>query len=384
MSQTKAQLVSGTTAQDLTVDNINTTSVNSSQLSNRNKIINGEAQISQRGTISNHGTAVLYTAVDRFATRIGSSFNFDVTTSRSTDAPAGFYNSLKLTPDSTQTPSGSQNGGFQQRIEGQNIQDFGFGTSSAKPITLSFYAKSGSSGAGTYSLDIRARKVDGNDYIQTRAFTVTSSWQRFTFTCEANGLATSESLINNNTTGFVIIWHLASGPDDQEAAKTTWVADGSMKTVSGMSNFMSATANEFYITGVQLEVGSTATDFEHRSFAVEKRLCDRYYQKIINTASSRPFGVGNIDGSTQAQIYVSLPVEMRTAPSSMELANNSTDFQMRVRSSVTCTGHNFFGAGPTNVFLEIQVSTGHGFTDGQAAFAINNGPNLFMGFSAEL
>jgi len=302
MSQTKAQLVSGTTTQDLTVDNINTTSVNSSQLSNRNRIINGEAQISQRGTISNHGTAELYTAVDRFATRIGSSFNFDVTTSQSTDAPPGFYKSLKLTPDSTSTPSGSQNGGFQQRIEGQNIQDFGFGTSSAKPITLSFYAKSGSSGAGTYSLDIRARKVDGNDYIQTRAFTVTSSWQRFTFTCEANGLATSESLINNNTTGFVIIWHLASGPDDQEAAKTTWVADGSMKTVSGMSNFMSATANEFYITGVQLEVGSTATDFEHRSFGDELNRCFRYYEQFnSNGLTEAMFASGYFESDTRGR-----------------------------------------------------------------------------------
>ena len=99
------------------------------------------------------------------------------------------------------------------------------------------------------------------------------------------------------------------------------------------------------MTGVQVEVGSQATAFEHRSFAEEKRLCDRYYQKIINTSNQKPFGVGNIDGATQAQIYVSLPVEMRDTPSSMELDVNSSDFQMRVRTSVTCTGHNFFGAG---------------------------------------
>jgi len=68
----------------------------------------------------------------------------------------------------------------------------------------------------------------------------------------------------------------------------------------------------------------------------------------------------------------------------MEVNNNATDIAMRVRSNVTCTGFNFFGSGTHNAFLEIQVSTGHGFTDGQAAFAVNNGANLFLAFSAEL
>jgi hypothetical protein len=297
-------------------------------LSNRNKIINGEAQISQRGTISNHGTSATYTAIDRFATRIGSSFNFDVTSSQSTDAPAGFYKSLKLTPDSTQTPSGSANGGFQTKLEGQDIQDFEFGSSSAKAITLSFYAKSGSSGAGTYSIDIRARPAaGGNDYIQTRAFTVTSSWQRFTFTFEANGLSTSSSLANNNTAGLVIIWHLASGPDDQAAAKTTWASDSSMRTVSGMSNFMSATANEFYITGVQLEVGSVATDFEHRSFGQELQLCNRYYYDVLGPEPETDFAfaTGAKYNSTYNLCVVNFPVQMRAVPT-LESSTTTNSF----------------------------------------------------------
>ena len=373
MSQTKAQLVSGTTAQDLTVDNINTTSVNSGQLSNRNKIINGEAQVSQRGTISDHGTSVKYTAVDRFATRIGSSFNFDVTSSQSTDAPAGFYKSLKLTPDSTQTPSGSQNGGFQTKIEGQDIQDFGFGSSSAKPITISFYAKSGSSGAGTYSLDIRAvPAAGGSDYIQTRAFTVTSSWQRFTFTLEANGLSTSSSLVNNNTRGFTIIWHLASGPDDQEAAKTTWVADGSMKTVSGMSNFMSSTANEFYITGMQLEAGSTATDFEHRSFGQELALCQRYFQILSSNttgglnAHSRYPALGN--GTNSAIWYCYHKQTMRAKPSLV--LNNITSTTVEVFNYSTSGGCTFQSAsmaeGDEN-HSQINIATTGGLTTASIA-----------------
>ena len=176
----------------------NITSNGGSQFFNRNKIINGEAQVSQRGTISNHGTSPLYTAVDRFSTRIGTSFNFDVTTSQSTDTPDGFQNSLKVTPDSTQTPSGSANGGIQTKLEGQDLQNFQYGLSSAKPITLSFYAKSGSAGAGTYSIELRYRNSSNASFNQTRAFTITSSWQRFTFTIEANGAATSNDIRNDN------------------------------------------------------------------------------------------------------------------------------------------------------------------------------------------
>ena len=381
MSQTKAQLVSGTTAQDLTVDNINTTSVNSSQLSNRNKIINGEALVSQRGTTI-HGASVTYTAIDRFATRIGSSYDFDVEVSQSTDTPAGFSKSLKISPRATSTPSGSQNGGFQQRIEGQNIQDFGFGTSSAKPITLSFYAKSGSSGAGTYSLDIRARKVNGSDYIQTRAFTVTSSWQRFTFTCEANGLATSESLINNNTTGFVIIWHLASGPDDQEAAKTTWVADGSMKTVSGMSNFMSATANEFYITGVQLEVGSTATDFEHRSFGQDLALCQRYFQFIGKEGSNAGVAAG-FTTTTNFYGYGCLPGgRMRAAPT---IAVSGTLSHLSyTHTGVTRNANNLQNLGSGRDTYVIQITGDGSTTDNAGAYARIENASSALTFSSEL
>ena len=276
----------------------NITSNGGSQFFNRNKIINGEAQISQRGTISNHGTSPLYTAVDRFSTRIGTSFNFDVTTSQSTDTPDGFQNSLKVTPDSTQTPSGSANGGIQTKLEGQDLQNFQYGLSSAKPITLSFYAKSGSAGAGTYSIEVRYKNSSNASFNQTRAFTITSSWQRFTFTIEANGAATSNDIRNDNNEGFVIIWHLASGPSDQTSAVTTWTSSNAMTTITGMDNFMSSTSNEFFLTGVQLEVGSIATDFEHRSFGEEEEKCLRYYQ---NLGISKIFG-GFSDGNTTSRL----------------------------------------------------------------------------------
>ena len=355
-------------------------------LSNRNKVINGAMLCAQRGTsFSPNASAQIYT-LDRFQHVATSGVAFDATVTQDSSAPVGFSKSYKVTPDATDTPSGGGNGTIRTKIEGQDVQDLAYGGSDAKKITVSFYAKSASQNNGhQYTFQLRHFATDGTQRSINAPFTITSSFQRFTFSFVGD---TAEDIINTNALGMELCWQLAAGPNDITSQQTTWVTTNLFTCVTGQSNFMSSTSNEFYLTGVQLEVDHTnsgkATDFEHKSFAVEKRLCDRYYQKIINTSDARPFGVGNIDGSTQAQIYVSLPVEMRTAPSSMELDSNSTDFRMRVRSSVTCTGHNFFGAGPTNVFLEIKVSTGHGFTDGQAAFAINNGANKFMAFSAEL
>ena len=320
MSTLKVGGIRGVSASSdaITVANDGTCSANiTNNLSNRNKVINGAALVSQRGTISDHGTSVKYTAVDRFCTRIGTSFNFDVTSSQSTDAPVGFQHSLKLSPDSTQTPSGSANGGIQTKLEGQDLQDFAFGSSSAKPMTLSFYAKSGSAGAGTYSIEIQWVTTGGSLYHQTRAFTITSSWQRFTFSFAANGDSTSQAMKSDNTDALRIIWHLASGPDDKTSAITTWTNTGAMKTITGMDNFMSSTSNEFYITGVQLEVDNqetgVATDFEHRSFAQELALCQRYYFKFCE-GNDKEINVAWYFTSSHISFFIRYPTTMRAAP----------------------------------------------------------------------
>ena len=291
-------------------------SINGNQIGGRrNFVINGEARVAQRGTITDHGTTAKYTAVDRFKTRIGSSYNFDVTSSQSTDAPVGFSNSLKLSPDTSETPSGSSNGALCMILEGQDLQGFGFGTSSAKPMTLSFYAKSGSAGAGTYSIDIHYVADGGAAKQQTRAFTITSSWQRFIFTFEGNGTATSEAIRNTTSEGLRIIWHLASGPDDKTSSITTWTSTSSMKTITGMDNFMSSTSNEFYITCVQLEIGSHATAFEHRTLGDELSLCQRYCRVLTaSDATTAYFAPAYLYTNTSVRSVIVLNPEMRTTP----------------------------------------------------------------------
>ena len=290
--------------------------INGAQIGGRrNFVINGEARVAQRGTVTDHGTTAKYTAVDRFKTRIGSSYNFDVTSSQSTDAPVGFSNSLKLSPDSTSTPPDTDNGALCMILEGQDLQGFGFGTSSAKPMTLSFYAKSGSAGAGTYSIDMHYINSGNGANQQTRAFTITSSWQRFIFTFEGNGTATSEAIRNTTSEGLRIIWHLASGPDDKTSAITTWTTTASMKTITGMDNFMSSTSNEFYITGVQLEIGSHATAFEHRTFGDELSLCQRYCRVLTaSDATTAYFAPAYLYTNTSVRSVIVLNPEMRTTP----------------------------------------------------------------------
>ena len=314
MSQTKAQLLEGTAAENVTVDNIVTTSVNGGQLSNRNRVINGSMIVNQRAS-SYTGTGEEYT-LDRFHHRTGSGFTFDTTTTQDTSAPDGFTKSLKITPDSTQTPSGSHNGIIAQLIEADNLIGFASGTSSAKKFVLSFYAKSASQNNNhQYSVQLSKKNSGGTYYYQNRSFTVTSSWQRFTFAFSAD---TSNNIITGNGEGLRIIWHLAAGPDDIASVVTSWTSGDVNAAVTGQSNFMDNTSNEFYLTGVQLEASDAdvATDFEHRSFGQELALCQRYFH-IIKTGSGEDRYVGQLQAYSSSNChgkYFHFPVTMRATP----------------------------------------------------------------------
>ena len=317
MSQTKAQLLEGTAAENVTVDNIVTTSVNGGQLSNRNRVINGAMIVNQRAT-SYTATGEEY-LLDRFNHRTGSGFTFDTTTTQDTSAPDGFTKSLKITPDSTQTPSGSHNGMIAQLIEADNLIGFASGTSSAKKFVLSFYAKSASQNNNhQYSVQLSKKNSGGTFYYQNRSFTVTSSWQRFTVAFPAD---TSNNIITGNGEGLRILWHLAAGSDDIASAVTSWTSGGGNHAVTGQSNFMDNTSNEFYLTGVQLEASDAdvATDFEHRSFGQELALCQRYFcaygSPIDGISNGSRLGSGISTSSNNAIVTIPTGTKMRANPS---------------------------------------------------------------------
>ena len=295
------------------------------QLSHRNKVINGAMVVSQRnGTSAVQLSASEQYIVDRFKNDTGSSFDMKADASQSTDSPDGFANSLKIDCDGVCTPSGGHNGNIQTSIEGQDVQDFAFGTSNAKPVTLSFYAKSASQNNGhVYGIQLCAF-LNAARNSQTKSFTVTSSWQRFTMTFAATGTVTSTAINNDNNIGIQIHFVLGVGSSDLQNY-STWTADNALLGFPGQNNFFDNTSNELYITGVQLEVGTVATPFEHRSIGDELARCQRYYYRHA-TGNSK----GISENATQyngSSIFLSipLPTEMRAQPT-LEISNGSNHF----------------------------------------------------------
>ena len=282
MSEIKVNSIKGVgaSAAAITVNNTDGTCTANitNNLSNRNVVINGAMLINQRAS-SYTATGEEY-LLDRFNHRTGSGFTFDTTTTQDTSTPDGFSKSLKITPDSTQTPTGSHNGVIATLLEADNLIGFASGTSSAKKFVLSFYAKSASQNNNhNYSVQLSKLASSGTYYYVTKAFTVTSTWQRFTIPFVAD---TSNNITTGSGEGLRILWHLAAGSDDIGSEVSTWTNGNVNKAVTGQSNFMDNTSNEFYLTGVQLEASDSdvATDFEHRSFGQELALCQRYFQRV--------------------------------------------------------------------------------------------------------
>ena len=244
-------------------------------LSNRNLIINGAMNVAQRGTSFAVTTSDTYT-VDRFQTQHGGSFDFNSTLTQSSTAPAGFTSSLKVDVTSTSTPTATQNGLIAHKVEAQNLQHLQYGTSGAQTCTLTFWVRSNKT--GTYCLQILQQ--DASQY-QLHEYSISSAdtWEQKTITIVGN---TATAINNDNGKGFDIRWHLACGSDDHVAASSTWTgsSEGFLAT-SNQVNLFDSTSNEWYLAGVQLEVGSVATPFEHRSYGQELALCQRYYKEVL-------------------------------------------------------------------------------------------------------
>ena len=350
-------------------------------LSNRNKVINGAMVVNQRSGTYNRPTGDEYT-VDRFETRTGSSFNFDTLTTQDSSAPNGFSKSLKITPQTTQTPSGSHNGMFAHLIEADNLLGFASGTSSAKKFVLSFYAKSASQNNNhQYSVQLSKINSGGNFYYQNRSFTVTSSWQRFTVAFPAD---TSNNITTGNGEGLRILWHLAAGSDDIASAVTSWTSSNGNHAVTGQSNFMDNTSNEFYLTGVQLEASDSdvATDFEHRSFGQELELCRRYYQVLVDDGSGKSFGNGTCYTDSNMHLILQLSPNMRTTPTIDQVVG--TNYYRMFRNGGETTFSQFsLEASSSSKIVDIYA-TGASGSQGASALLRTDNAAAKIRFSAEL
>ena len=274
------------------------TSVGGGQLSHRNVFINGAMQVNQRVQTGSLGyfnpvTSSIYT-LDRWKISLGGGFDTDsAKIYHSTTAPTseGFTKSLKVDIGNTETPSSGQRANIGQRIEGQNLQHLGYGTSSAKTMTLSFYVYSNKT--GIYSVQI----VQENNKYVLYEYTINSAdtWEKKTITIVGN---TADTIDNDNGVGFYVDWFLCANSDVSVSPTSSWTSGSSYRASTNQVNLWDNANNYWYLTGCQLEVGDTATSFEHHSYADELRHCRRYFCKyednlninFVNEAASNYAG----------------------------------------------------------------------------------------------
>ena len=350
----------------------------------RNLIINGDMSIAQRGTSTSGVTGGGYYTVDRFRWTVSASDT--VTLSQSTDTPSGqgFSNSFKVDVTTADTSiSADQYAFVEQSVEAQNCQYLNYGTSSAKTLTLSFWVKS--SKTGTYCIDID--KPDNTRYNYVAEYTIDSAntWEKKTIIIapDSNIQAVGGAIDNNNGEGFAVKFTLATGSNRQGTNETwnTSVVDGTSNQV----NFLDSTSNEWYITGIQLEAGTTASDFEFLPVDVNLNRCLRYYETIV-TGAQQSFGQGVYYNGIQVYYSDKYRVTKRAVPTLDQVTGSNIYIIYRNNAGDNFAGFDNLGSNTTMTFFELNVGTSISGTGGQVGF-FRTGPSsttCFIAFDAEL
>jgi len=271
----------------ITTDQIADTSVHG----RRNFIINGAMQVAQRGTSVTGVTSGAYYTCDRFMfSPFGPAGTWTVT--QSTDAPDGFSNSFRIDCTTADASLGASDFVIvETKIEAQNLQHLMYGDSSAKTVTASFHVKSNKT--GTYVLELR-QPDSGRLYSKTYTINVANTWEYKTLTFPGD---VSGTINNDNGQGLNMnFWCAAGSTFSSGTIGTSWHTTNANRA-AGVVNLADSTDNEWYITGVQFEVGDKATPFEHRSYGEELLLCQRYFQIVKSLSSYNFVMVRHTDGT---------------------------------------------------------------------------------------
>ena len=328
-----------------------------SSLAAKNLVINGAMKVSQRGTSSTGITASGYrSAPDRFRPSIGTAGTWTI--SQSTDVPTGygFSNSYKF--DCTTADASLAVGddmALQYRFEGQDVQTLRKGTSSAVPVTVSFWVKS--TKTGTFILELmdndNAREI-------SKSYTVSSSntWEYKTVTFEGD---TTGALDNDNAKSLTLQWWLAAGTNwTSGTLNTSWADPAQANRVVGQVNMADSTSNDWLLTGVQMEIGEKATEFEHEPFEATLKKCQRYFCRTYTYGVAT--GTASVLGAvvTQAEVASTAysgsgtweyPVEMRAAPTITLYSTQNADTTGKTTADGTDGTGTSYGIGSRSVFL---------------------------------
>ena len=360
----------------MAVSRINEAGLNVNQYGNRNLIINGAMQVAQRGTSSTGlGATSGYYTVDRYNLVVGNTAG-RLTMSQDSSAPSGFANSLKLDCTTADTSIAADEFLIMRHaIEAQNCQQFAKGTSDAKQFALSFYVKGNAS--ATYVAELVGDDVSRQI---SQTFSVTTDWTRVKIIFPAD---TTGAINDDNGAGLYLnIWLHAGSDFTGGSLSTTWSSITQANRAVGISSFFDSTDRTFFLTGVQLEVGDTATDFEHRTFDDELRRCKRYFESKSFTTFVE---IGYSNGTTSAHCILPY-LEKRAAPTvTLPTAGQSTNqltFRTPTGSNPSTTGSNT-AYDLTTTQGRIQGASYAGLTAGGVSSLYLNG-TASITFDAEL
>ncbi len=340
-------------------------------LTGRNKIINGAMTIDQRGpgTYTPNGTYTL----DRWAFYNSQTSKVTVAQNQSSvTPPVGFSNYLGITSSSAYSITSTDYFFLQQGIEGYNIADLSWGTANAKPVTLSFWARS--SLTGTFGGSLENEAAD-RCYVFSYTISAANTWEYKTITIAGDTTGTWNVTTAN---GIKPKFSVGTGSTYSGTAGT-W-GNTRYFSVTGATSVVGTSGATFYITGVQLEAGSVATPFEHRQYGTELALCQRYYY-LHASGSGSSIAMGTYYSSTQLRAVVTFPVSMRTAPS---LTNVSGSDYYAMEYTGGDNFNSFTIYRPSTTAAIIYNGTEASGTTGLAASIITTNATSYVAFSAEL
>jgi len=340
----------------------------------RNIIINGDMSIAQRGTSSTN-VSTGYHTVDRFQLTRGAG---GLNVSQETDAPTGqgFAKSFKVIDTSGSNPGASDTNIFLQRIEGQNLQYLKKGTSSAESLTLSFWIKA--KVTGTYIVEL----YDSDNTRQiSKTYTVFSSetWEKKTITFAGD---TTGTLDNDNAVSLALqFWFTAGSNFTSGTLNTSWNSATNANRAVGLTNALPSANDYVQITGVQLEAGETASDFEFLPIDINLQRCQRYYWNYVN-GTDNEIGIGAYQTSSEINAIIMFPQTMRGNPT-LDIVTGSGYYKIN-RSGASDSFNSFsIARASKKSCLLYNVSEVSG-TQGQAGEVLSGNSNAFLSFSSEL
>ena len=335
----------------------------------RNRIINGNMTIDQRNAGASVTPTTTTFALDRWVCFLSQASKFSVQQNAGAiTSPAGFINYLGATSLSAYSVLSSDNFNFRQKIEGYNIADLNWGTANAKTVTISFWVRS--SLTGTFGGAIK-NSASTRSYPFNYTISVANTWEQKTITVAGD---TTGTWLTTNGIGMQLIFSLGTGATYSGTAGA-WAATNYL-SATGAVSVVGTNGATLYITGVQLETGTTATDFEHLQYGTQLALCQRYYTKISATSSYTGFATGMATSTTAGQFGLMYPTTMRANPT---IAFSNVGINNPSQTSATLTGQ-FTG----NNSAMVQFSSTSLTTNQALVVNANNNASAYIDMSSEL